>query len=77
MIIMWWIKHIFVCLLSGLVLIFGIQMVIEAWKLNNPYEFLILFFSASMIISISATLFFGFIYRMIWCRKGKENNDEE
>ncbi len=74
---MWWIKHIIVCLLSGFVLIFGIQMLTEAYKLENPFEFLVIFFSAAIIIPISATLFFGFIYRMIWCRKDKDKNVEE
>ena len=74
---MWWIKHISICLLSGFVLIFGIQMLIEAYKLKNPFEFLIVFFSANLITLIGAALFFGLIYRMIRCRKDNENNNED
>jgi hypothetical protein len=71
-----WIKHIIICLLSGFVLLFGIQMLIAAWKLKNPYEFFICFISSSFIIFISAALFFGLIYRMLWCGKEKEDSDE-
>ena len=72
---MWWIKHIIICLLSGFVLLFGVQMLISAWKLKNPYEFFMCFISSNLVILIGAALFFGIIYRMIWCRK--ENIDHK
>lgn len=71
-----WIKYFFILLLSGAFLVFGIQLLIAAYKLNDPFLFIVSFFSSNLIILISATLFFGFIYRMIWCRK-KEPDDEE
>jgi hypothetical protein len=74
---MWWIKHIIICLLSGFVLLFGVQMLISAWKLKNPYEFFMCFISSNLVILIGAALFFGIIYRMIWCRKAKENIDHK
>ena len=74
---MWWIKHIIVCLVSGFCLFFGIHVLIITWKLENPYEFFIYFISSSTIILIGATLFFGFIYRMIRGRKDGESNDEK
>ena len=74
---MWWIKHIIICLLSGFVLLFGVQMLISAWKLKNPYEFFMCFISSNLVILIGAALFFGIIYRMIWCRKEKENIDHK
>ena len=73
----WWIKYIIVCLLSGFFLLFGIQVLIAAWKLKNPYEFFIYFISSSSIIVISAALFFGIIYRMFRGRDDKGSNDEK
>ena len=73
----WWIKQIIVCILSGFCLLFGIQFLIAVWNLKNPYEFFISFISSSTIILISATLFFGFIYRMFRGRKDKEDVDEK
>ena len=73
----WWIKHLIICLVSGFVLIFGIQMFIVAWKLKNPYEFIMCLITSNVVILVSATLFFGFIYRMLRGRKDKEDNGEE
>lgn len=74
---MWRVKNIIICLLSAFVLFFGIQLLIAAWKLKNPYEFFIYFISSSTIILISATVFFVFIYQMFRGRKEDESNDEK
>ena len=58
-----WIKHIFIILLSCFFLLFGIQILIAAYKLNDPFSFILTFFAANFIILISATLIFVFIYR--------------
>ena len=46
-------------------LLFGIHLMIAAYGLNNPFWFIMTFFSSSLIILISATLLLGFILRMI------------
>jgi len=46
-------------------LLFGIHLMIAAYGLNNPFWFIMTFFSSSLIILISATLLLGFIIRMI------------
>lgn len=74
---MWWFKYIIACLLSGLFLLFGIQILIATWKLENPYEFFMYFISSSSIIVISAALFLGTIYRMLSGSKDKEESDEQ
>ncbi|MDF1591989.1 MAG: hypothetical protein P1P89_10780 [Desulfobacterales bacterium] len=59
-----WIKHIFIILLSCLFLLFGIQILIAAYKLDDPFSFILTFFASNFIILISATLIFVFIYRI-------------
>jgi len=39
-------------------------MLIAAYRFNDPGWFLIFFFASNFIILISATLVFGFVYRM-------------
>jgi len=46
-------------------LLFGVHLMIAAYGLNNPFWFIMTFFSSSLIILISATLLLGFILRMI------------
>lgn len=73
----WWVKHIFICLLAGFFLFFGIQILVAAYRLNNFFYFIMCFFSSNLMILISATIFFGFIYKMITRGKGEENGDEK
>lgn len=39
-----WIKYFFILLLSGAFLVFGIQLLIAAYKLNDPFLFIVSFF---------------------------------
>jgi TRAP-type C4-dicarboxylate transport system permease small subunit len=50
---------------------FGIELLRLAYKLNNPFDFLLSFFAANLVILISAALTLGFILHL-WreCRKG-------
>ncbi|NLA74816.1 MAG: hypothetical protein GX846_05010 [Deltaproteobacteria bacterium] len=72
---MWWVRHIIISLVSGFFLAFGIHLLINAYKLDNPFTFLMSFFSSNMIILFSAAIFFGFIYRMF--RSSKDKTDDE
>ena len=62
--IFFWIKHILMVLLSCFFLLFGIQILIAAYKLNDPFSFILTFFASNFIILISATLIFVFAYRI-------------
>lgn len=55
----WWIKMLVILIGSILFLIFGIGNLLSAYYLSNPQEFIVLFFSSSLMILISIT---GFIY---------------
>lgn len=55
-----WIKKLALMLMACGFLIFGIQMLIAAYALENPLHFVVTFFSANLIILISAALLVGF-----------------
>jgi len=56
-------------------LIFGIHVLIAAYGLDNPFWFVMTFFSSSLIILISATLLLGFIIRMVIRYRARGNGD--
>jgi hypothetical protein len=55
----WWGKMILLGLFSLFFLIFGIETLIGAFHLKNPLEFIMYFFSASLMIMVSIV---GIIY---------------
>ena len=61
----WWIRQIVLISVSAFFLYFGIRLLVSAYKLNDPFTFLMTFFASTFIILISAALMVGFAYRMI------------
>jgi hypothetical protein len=57
--IAWWCKNFFITILSLFFLLFGIEILTGAFYLENPLEFISVFFAASFIILISLV---GIIY---------------
>lgn len=62
--IFWWIRQIILILMGCFFLVFGIQLLILAYKLKNPFWFIMTFFSSNLIILISGALLAGFIFRI-------------
>ncbi len=56
---LWWVRNIAIALFSIFFLIFGIQSLEAAYNVKNPLEFIMFFFSSSLIIMISLV---GIIY---------------
>jgi membrane protein YdbS with pleckstrin-like domain len=54
-----WIKNIVILIASVILLIYGINIMTGAFKLQNPFEFVMSFFSASLLILVCLT---GIIY---------------
>jgi membrane protein implicated in regulation of membrane protease activity len=75
--ILWWIWQIILALAACFFLVFGIQMLIASYSLNDPFTFIMTFFSSSLIILISATLLFSFVYKMISRRKNEPDQGQE
>jgi len=55
----WWGKNLLIAFLSLFFLLFGISSLITAYGTKNPLEFIMYFFSSSLIILISIV---GIIY---------------
>jgi hypothetical protein len=70
----WLIVQILMTLVSVFFTIFGIDLLIGAYSLKNPLNFIMTFFSASFIILISLALAISFILKMV--RVFKELNSE-
>ena len=73
--IFWWIKYILFSVVSCLFLLFGIQILILAYRLNDPFVFIMTFFSSNLIILISAALLIVFLHRMIKPKKEEKKQE--
>jgi hypothetical protein len=72
----WWIWQVLLILVGSFFLYYGIQLLISAYSLKDPYTFLMTFFASNFIILISAALVIGFAYRMISVYKHSKKSDE-
>ncbi|MBW1781189.1 MAG: hypothetical protein JRL30_10665 [Deltaproteobacteria bacterium] len=63
--IFWWFRQVILILAGCFFLTFGIHILIAAYRLKDPYSFIMTFFASNLIILISATLIFGFVLRMV------------
>lgn len=61
--------------LSALFFIFGVDQLIASYDSTDPYLFLMLFFSSSMIILVNGTIFLMLV--VMGCRKLIHHNDRE
>ena len=55
----WWALKLFIGMVSLFFFVWGIDVLVFSYTLNNPLEFLMYFFSSSMLILVSAV---GIIY---------------
>jgi hypothetical protein len=56
---LWWIKNIFIAFFALFFLLFGLETLIGAFALKNPLEFIMYFFSASLMVLVSLV---GIVY---------------
>jgi rhodanese-related sulfurtransferase len=68
----WWLRQLALILVSICFFLFGIQLLISAYQLQDPFVFVLTFFSSNFIILISAALLVGFMFRAISLRNAKE-----
>ncbi len=62
---LWWFWQIIMILLSIFFLILGVQVLISAYKINDPFDFVLSFFASNLMILISFVLLIGFAYRIV------------
>lgn len=60
----WWPLQTGLVLISMFFLVFGVDLLMGAYSLKNPFHFIMTFFAACLIILISLTLAAGFLIRM-------------
>jgi len=63
--ILWWIRQCILVLIGCFFLLFGIQLLLAAYRLQDPFNFVMTFFASNLIILISAALILGFVWRMV------------
>ncbi|GAB6144267.1 hypothetical protein [Desulfocicer niacini] len=61
----WWPLQTALSLICIFFTLFGINILVAAYKLKDPISFVMTFFSASFIILIGLALFVGIVARMI------------
>ena len=71
----WWVRQTILILAGCFFAIFGILILISAYKLKDPYAFIMQFFASNLIILISVTLVLGFVLRMIKVYRLSKNNE--
>ncbi|MBE9542794.1 MAG: hypothetical protein IMF01_10790 [Proteobacteria bacterium] len=69
----WWVSQIILAFLAIFFIIFGIDLLYTAYQLSEPFSFIMTFFASNLIILISATLLFSFVYKIVrYIKKTKE-----
>jgi len=69
----WWISRIILFVVAIFFIIFGIDLLYTAYQLNEPFSFIMTFFASNLIILISATLLFIFVWNVVrYIRKTRE-----
>jgi hypothetical protein len=71
----WWIRQVILSLLGFFFLLFGIYLLVGAYRLKDPFSFIMTFFASNLIILINATLLTGFVIRMVRRIRGSENSE--
>ena len=68
----WWVRQVILVAIAGFYLVFGIQLLISAYQLNDPTSFIFTFYASNFMILFSGALLVGFIYRLVTtCRRTK------
>jgi hypothetical protein len=68
----WWGKILLIFCGSVFFLFFGVGNLLNAYKVSNPLEFIVLFFSSSLMILISVTGVIYVIFQLLSLRKTPE-----
>jgi len=61
----WWVIQVALALVAIFFILFGIDLLITAYRINDPFSFIMTFFASNLIILISCTLLLIFILNMV------------
>lgn len=73
---LWWPWQLFLVAAAVFFVIFGLGVLVYAYQLNDPFIFVMTFFSASLIILLSLVMTIGFVYRIIRVCRVQEKKQE-
>ena len=66
----WWIKIVFIALVSAFFLTLSVTNLISAYQMKNPLEFVMVFFSQSLMLMISIVgLIYSFLQLYLFLKK--------
>ena len=77
MAILIWIKNLAVLIISLFFLIIGINTLVGSYQLKNPFEFIMYFFSASLLILVCISGLIYFFYRTFYRKQKNETNNDD
>lgn len=69
----WWIRQVVLVVIAGFYMVFGIQLLISAYQLDNPSYFIFTFFASNFMILFSGALMVGFIIRIVTVYRRTKN----
>lgn len=72
--IYWWVRQIILIAIAGFYLVFGIQLLVSAYQLNDPSHFILTFYASNFMILFSAALLVGFIIRLVTAYRRTRTN---
>lgn len=76
-VLFWWLRQV-VLLGAGLFfLLFGIHLLVCAYHLNDPFNFVMTFFASNLIILISATVMIGLVLRIVTALRSDSENSNQ
>lgn len=61
----WWIYQALLFLVSVFFLVFGIDLLMASYRLDDPFSFIMTFFAANFILLISTALGISFVIKMV------------
>ena len=70
----WWVRQVILIGIAGFYLVFGIQLLVSAYQLNDPTSFIFTFYASNFMILFSAALLVGFIIRLVTTYRRTRNH---
>jgi hypothetical protein len=71
----WWVRQFILVAIAGFYLVFGVQLLISAYQLNDPTSFIFTFYASNFMILFSGALLVGFIYRLVTTYRRMKNTN--
>jgi TRAP-type C4-dicarboxylate transport system permease small subunit len=61
----WLVTHVALALVAIFFILFGVDLLIMAYRITDPFSFIMTFFASNLVILISCTLLLIFILNMV------------